>query len=212
MVRQACRTSSSLCRSVLAVLAVSLMSLAVAAPARGAETGDLQKLREEALALLYALQTFAGPGMPRGLQPDEEPVALSPAEQAGQMTRAINRVREREDLPSLEQSDALGTAATALLPEGQGETFRLNRSVELYEAVPDDQADDWRMLSVLAASCGGCGTQPTAADIRSFREQWLDDSQYAETLLDEELTHIGFVMRADGAGRKMAISVLGQHR
>jgi len=124
---------------------------------------------------------------------------------------AINKVREREGLPTLAQSDALGKAATALLPEGNGETFRLNQSVGLYEAVPAGQAE-WRALSVLAPNCGGCGTQPRAADIRSFREQWLDDPQYAETLLDEQLTHIGFVMRADGAGRKMAIAMLGQHR
>ncbi len=161
---------------------------------------------------LYAVQTFAGPGMPRGLQPDEEPVALSPAEQARQMAQAINKVREREGLPPLEQSNALGEAATALLPQENGESFRLNQSVGLYEAVPGGGSRDWRTLTVVAASCGGCGTQPSAADVRSFREQWLDNPQYAETLLGEQMTHIGFVMRADGAGRKMAIAVLGRHR
>jgi uncharacterized protein YkwD len=158
---------------------------------------------------LYAVQTFAGPGTPRGLQPGEEPVPLSPAEQADRFVEAVNRAREREGVPPLAPSDALAGAAAALLPdEGSG----LDREVGLYEALPDGEAGDWEALSVLAASCGGCGTQPTAADVRSFRDQWLDDPRYAATLLDPRFTHVGFTMRADGTGRKTAVAVLGDRR
>lgn len=159
---------------------------------------------------LYAVQNFAGPGMPRGLQPDEEPIALSPEEQAEQALTAINTAREREDLPPLEPSDALDQAAMTLLPEGEGGSLTLDG--ELFAALPQDERGAWSALSVLAAGCGGCGTEPTAADVRSFRDQWLDNPQNAGTLLAEQMTHLGFAMEAGGEGRKVAVVVVGQHR
>lgn len=159
---------------------------------------------------LYAVQNFAGPGMPRGLQPDEEPTALSPEEQAVQALAAINRAREREELPPLEPSDALDQAAMTLLPEGEGGSLTLDG--ELFAALPQDERGAWSALSVLAAGCGGCGTESTAADVRSFRDQWLDNPQNAGTLLAEQMTHLGFAMEAGGEGRKVAVVVVGQRQ
>lgn len=162
--------------------------------------------------VLYAVQTFAGPGTARELQPGEKPVALSPAEQAEQMVMAINKVRQREGLPPLKQSGALVQATMVLLPDNAGALLRFDPNVRLYEALPENQEDNWAALSVLAASCGGCGTLETAADIRSFREQWLENPQYADTLLDAAFTHLGFAMRTDGEGKKVAVAVLGRQR
>jgi uncharacterized protein YkwD len=159
---------------------------------------------------LYAVQNFAGPGVPRGLQPDEEPVALSPVEQAEQALTAINTAREREGVPRLEPSDALNEGAMTLLPEGEGGSLTLDG--ELFAALPQDERRAWSALSVLAAGCGGCGTELTAADVRSFRDRWLDNRQNAGTLLAEQMTHLGFAMRAGGEGRKVAVAVVGQHR
>jgi uncharacterized protein YkwD len=160
---------------------------------------------------LYAVQTFAGPGMLHGLHPGEEPVVLSPAEQVEQMVSDINQVRQRENVPPLKQNQSLGQASTALLPDAAGEIFRLDDpNVGLYEALPEGQSGAWRTLSVLTASCGGCGTRETAADIRSFREQWLENPQSANTLLDASFTHLGFAMRADGQGMKIAVALFGR--
>ena len=61
-------------------------------------------------------------------------------------------------------------------------------------------------------TCGGCGTAPTEADLRHFREGWLGSPQYRETLLDPRLTHLGFAMTANGEGAKTALAVLGVER
>jgi hypothetical protein len=45
-----------------------------------------------------------------------------------------------------------------------------------------------------------------------FRDQWLEQPQYRQALLQPQVTHLGFAIDADGAGRKRAIAVLGQAR
>ncbi len=73
-----------------------------------------------------------------------------------------------------------------LLPEGEGGSLTLDG--ELFAALPQDERRAWSALSVLAAGCGGCGTELTAADVRSFRDRWLDNPQNAGTLLAEQMT------------------------
>lgn len=161
---------------------------------------------------LYAVQTFAGPGAPRNLQPNEQAEALSPEQQAERATQAINRVRRRAGVPALESSQALSEAARQLLPPEQSEDFSLASSAGLFAALPAQEQGQWRALSVIAGACGGCGTTSTAADVRFFQNQWSDNPQHRGQLLDPGLTHLGFAMRANGEGRKVAVLVLGQYR
>jgi uncharacterized protein YkwD len=165
---------------------------------------------------LYAVQTFAGPGVPRGLQPDEEPRALSPEEQAAVALQAVNRARKDAGAPPVERSPPLSEAAHALLPpppasRSSGDAG-LQLSGDVFAALPAEARADWRFVAVLAASCGGCGVAPTAADVRSFVWQWLDDAQTRERLTASDATHLGLAVRANGEGWKAAAATLGARR
>lgn len=160
----------------------------------------------------YAVQTFAGPGLPRGLASGEEPVPLPPEEQTARAVQAVNRARGRAGVPPLQASPALAQAARALLPRGDPASARLPPSGGLLDAIPADRRSRWRSVSALMGTCGGCGTAPTAADLRHFRGQWLDDPQHRGALLDPRMTHLGFAVAADGEGAKTALAVLGAER
>ena len=62
----------------------------------------------------------------------------------------------------------------------------------------------------LCTDCGACGTIPTAADVRFFAEQWLDDPSYRQAVLDTAVTHVGFAMATNGEGMKVALAVLAR--
>ena len=159
---------------------------------------------------LYAVQTFAGPGTPRGLLPDEEASPIDQNEQVRRALGVINRARRQAGVPPLQASAALITAADNLLPNDIGQDFSLKAlSQDLFPALPDGQRRQWGSISTVAGACGGCGVAPSAADVRSFARDWLDSPQHRDTLLDAGLTHLGFALEADGDGRKVALAVLG---
>lgn len=158
---------------------------------------------------LYAVQMFAGPGTPRGLETGEKTETLSPEEQHKRAVELINRARRRANALPLEPSEALADAAGRMLPErGLGE-LSLAEIGSPFEALTEQERGRWRSLSLVVGSCGGCGAQPTAADLRYFRRQWLENSQHKSVLLDPSFTQLGFVMRTNGEGRKVALVVLG---
>ena len=159
---------------------------------------------------LYAVQTFAGPGKPRGLEAGETAEALSDDAQRAAALELINRARRQAGVPALEASEALADAARGMLPSRDSESLRLQG--DIYEALPAGQRAAWRAVSVLAGACGGCGTEPTRADIRAFRKQWMDHPQQHEVLLDPKFTHLGFALQTNGRGKKAAVAVLGHHR
>ncbi len=161
---------------------------------------------------IYAVQTFAGPGTPRGLDPDEKPVALDPAAQARRALAAVNRARDRAGVPALDLDAGLRQAAENLLPPQDQDEFALTQGDDLLGALPEEQRTIWAGVDVVAGACGGCGTEPAAADIRSFIHDWLGDPSYRPSLLDRQATHAGFAMQADGNGRKTAVLVLGRRR
>jgi uncharacterized protein YkwD len=158
---------------------------------------------------LYAVQTFAGPGLPRGLDDGESTAALMAGDLARQALDRLNAAREAAGRPRVQLSEALMRTAQAILPDRALKEFRLNHR-GLAEALPPSERRRWRSLSLLAADCGGCGDAPTAADVRYFAQEWLDDPSYRESLLDARTTHVGFVIAASGEGRKVALAVLGR--
>lgn len=159
---------------------------------------------------VYAVQTFAGPGTPRGLEPGEEPVVLEADALDDEAVAVLNRVREREGLPPVEASEGLTQAARGLLPETISGDRLIRQTDNLFGLLPEGKAAQWSGLQVVAAGCGGCGTQPTAQDVRAFVTQWLDNPQYRPQLMAGNAGGIGFAMQANGEGRKVAIAVVGE--
>ncbi|WP_324765481.1 CAP domain-containing protein (plasmid) [Sinorhizobium meliloti] len=157
----------------------------------------------------FAVQTFAGPGVPVALQPDEEAAELSPPEQVDVAARMINRERRREGLAPVKASGALNAVAQRLVPKGESEERIMKQPDRLYDLLPEDSETQWKKIEVVAGGCGGCGAKPTAADIRYFVDQWLQDPQNGGTLLSSDATQIGFAMFANGEGRKIGIAVTG---
>ena len=161
---------------------------------------------------LYAVQTFAGPGRPRGLSEGEEPGALSPDELADGMLERLNRLREDGGRDRIKGSTVLDALARSLLPDSDSGSDGLERANDLYARLPEGERRHWRSLGVLKAACGGCGARETEADLRFFHRQWIERSGDQRRLLDPGLTHAGFALEPDGSGRKTAILVLGTAR
>lgn len=159
---------------------------------------------------VYAVQTFAGPGTPPDLASGEEPVVLSPDEQIQRAVQAVNHARERENLGPLVLSEVLSEVANKLLPEDGAADDLIDAPDDPFTLLPGGHASSWRRLQILAAACGGCGTQPTAADIRYFANQWSKNPEGDRAVLQGDVSHMGFAMQADGTGRKTAVAVLGQ--
>jgi uncharacterized protein YkwD len=161
---------------------------------------------------LHAVQTFSGPGKPRGLQPDEKALPVSLDEQGRLVLQRLNLARAQAGGTQLEWSAGLAEAAQRILPDSSLEEFDLAGREDLFEAVPQSEQGRWRSISVFSANCGGCGAVPTEADVRYFAQQWLDDPSYRTTLLDARVTHVGFVIATNGDGMKVGLAVLGRGR
>jgi uncharacterized protein YkwD len=160
---------------------------------------------------LYAVQVFAGAGLPRDLQPGEPATPLGTEAQLAAALDQINRLRREAGRAPIEPHATLATAAQALLPEPRAERLNL-AGRDIYAALPEGERRQWRALAVLGAACGGCSEAPTAADIRDFAQQWRNDERHGATLLGSEATHLGFALIANGDGGKLAVAVFGTRR
>ncbi len=125
---------------------------------------------------------------------------------------ALNAKRRAQSLPALVVDPALSALAARLLPQSATDEIDLKPRGGLIAALPTEAKDDWRSLSVLAGSCGGCGSRPDQSDIGYFLDFWTGDAGYAQRLLGRDLTALGFALRAYGDGRKVAVAVLGRGR
>ena len=159
-------------------------------------------------ARVYGVQTFAGPGRPRGLTPDEEPEELPPDALRAHALEAINAARDAEGLPPLEPSDDLDRVAEDLAGDGRVE----EPDAGLLDRLPEGAARDFAGFATVTGGCAGCGRVPTATDLEDFLEDWLAEPRLADTVLDAEATHLGYALTADGEGRKAAAAVLGMGR
>lgn len=153
---------------------------------------------------LIAVQNFSGPGTPRGLAEGEDARALPDDELAGIAVDLVNEAREAEGVEALSLDPDLLAVADELLSDPA--EFSLEEGTDPRAAMPRERRGDWSRILLLAGSCGGCGSQPTDADVRFFVEQWLE--QRTAALLNPEMTDLGIVIRADGEGRKVALAVL----
>lgn len=153
---------------------------------------------------LIAVQNFSGPGTPRGVAEGEDARALPDDELAEIAVDLVNEARAAEGVEALSLDPDLLAVADELLSDPA--EFSLEEGTDPRAAIPRDRRGDWSRILLLAGSCGGCGSQPTDADVRFFVEQWLE--QRTAALLNPEMTDLGIVIRADGEGRKVALAVL----
>lgn len=158
---------------------------------------------------VYAVQTFAGPGTPRGDDPGDDTVPLGPQAARMALLDRINAARDERDAAPLRLSEALSAAAADLLPE-EGEGAAL--AGDLSSALPDGSEGQWRALNALATACGGCGREMTEADLAGFMDRWLAPGGRGEALLAERFDAVGAAFHATGDGRKSAVVVLGVRR
>ncbi len=164
---------------------------------------------------VYAVQTFAGPGEPPETAAGRAATPLEPDAVAALAARLINAARREAGVAPLTASPALTAATRRLLDRGPGEPLAGIGGLppgRLFEAVPAEDRRFWEVVSVLAGECGGCGREPTDADVEFFRERWLAAPEYRRSLLDSTMTHLGFAMTADGQGRKLALAMIGRRR
>jgi len=160
---------------------------------------------------LYAVQTFAGPGTPRGYEAGQDLQRVETGDMAAILVDAVNMARDQSGLAPIEASDSLNAAAATLLPENVS-NFSIDATGNVFDALDGAEQSEWSRLLTLAGECGGCGTEPTRTDIEDFAQQWLDQPSYSQSLLDPQIDAAGFILRADGAGRKIALLVVGTNR
>lgn len=159
---------------------------------------------------VYAVQNFAGPGIPNGVKPNEQVKRLSEKELAAKALELLNKERKQAKKPAMTENPVLSKAARSLLPKAKLEEFDLDKIDGLMNKLPEAERGTWQSLTVLAAACGGCGAEPTDADVRSFVSQWLANASNKTLVLNPEATHIGFALAASGLGKKVAIGVVGR--
>ncbi|MBX2805304.1 MAG: CAP domain-containing protein [Hyphomicrobiales bacterium] len=159
--------------------------------------------------MLYAVQTFSGPGTAQGDDIGADTKQLTPQEQLEVALAEINRSRKANGKVELRPSASLSQGAQNLLPGRNDSEFKVDSSGDIYEAVPAESQNDWAQLTVVIASCGGCGTEPVRPDAIYFTERWLGDDRYNEMLMQTDATHFGFAMAASGTGKKIGVGLLG---
>ena len=122
---------------------------------------------------------------------------------------AVNAERKKAGRAPLGADAALTKAAIALLP-GKGEDSLSFGKKNILDLIPAVEGQSWSTVDVVGAICGGCGTQPVRTDIGMFTSQWIKDEKYRALLLSAQVTHLGFTIGVDGAGKKIAIGVFGE--
>lgn len=156
---------------------------------------------------LYAVQTFSGPGRPRGLKEGEQAQAIPPGKQVSLASDMINQARKDAGLAPLDHAPALRPLASRLLAGGKDALDQ-----DIYAMLPEDERTAWARLQLLYARCGGCGEAPTRADVRHFMGEWLGGAGGKPVVLEPSFTHFDFAIAANGEGRKDAVLVLGARR
>ena len=160
---------------------------------------------QDSSGLRYAVQTFSGPGMPRGAHSHADLEVMDATEQTDTAARLIDEHRKGDARP-LSADPRLIEMAQSMVPKDSLADVQIDRLTSLKDAVPAQAP--WRSYRVLAGLCGACGVSATRADVRFFLREWLASPAYRDILRDTSLTSIGIVIRPDGAGRKVAVAVL----
>ena len=160
----------------------------------------------DANGMLYAVQTFSGPGLPLGGAKRSDLRPIDHAKTRNLALGLVNDMRGQRSLPALLHSEALDGIAKSLL-----------RQMSLSGAQPDLNATvtpevgrQFKELRAGSAICGGCGTELVRADLDWLRQEWLKRSD--SIVLAKSMTSFGFAASANGDGKKTAVAVVGVAR
>ena len=151
----------------------------------------------------YAVQMFAGPGMPPGAAEGREPEPVPPEQAADAALETINSARAAEGQARLKISEDLNALALTLAEQASIADGRLDLPADTFGLLPEDAAS-WTSLAVSAGSCGGCGAFAAEGDAGHFATS-LAPAEGAN-----DFTRFGFAIAADGSGRKVAVGVYGR--
>ncbi|MBC7283076.1 CAP domain-containing protein [Hoeflea sp.] len=151
----------------------------------------------------YGVETFAGPGAPRGEVPGGKVEAIGPQAQTELAAAIINGERSGSSRVSADARlrGHLEAKLAAVDPAAVGLS-----QIRLHDDLPPGL--DWRDYQVLYGECGGCGAEPTNSDVYFFVGKWSESRRSRAILKDGSLGNIGFVIAADGQGRKIAVLLL----
>jgi uncharacterized protein YkwD len=158
---------------------------------------------------LYAVQNFSGPG-PADAGAGEAKI-ISPAEQVALMLDAVNTERKNAGRRPLAANDSLTQGASGMMPAPESHAIAFPKR-NLLDAVPAVDRQSWSRIAVTGWMCGGCGAKAVQTDIASFLAPWMKDKQSRAHLLSTKMTHMGFVIGADGSGKKVAIGLIGERK
>ena len=150
----------------------------------------------------FAVQMFAGPGTPPHLEPGEAPEPVGRDEAEAEALEAIDAARAEDGRAPLEASGDLAAAARTAARQATLTGDDLTLPDDLFALLPEG-AEGWTGLAVSAEACTGCGAGRARGDAARFAEGLLPSDGAAE------FTHLGFALRADGTGRKIAVAVYG---
>jgi len=159
---------------------------------------------------LYAVQNFSGPGLPNAGRGPEATRRLSEKEVVAKALEIFNKERKQAGKPAFVESPELTKAVRSLLPSKKLDDFNLSQTGKVLDALPTAERKTWQGLTTLAAACGGCGADPTAADVRAFVQQWLGNPANKAMVMNPASTHLGFALATSGQGKKVALAVLGR--
>ena len=162
---------------------------------------------EDGSGTRYSVQTFAGPGEPGGAEADASASRIDASAQSELAANLVNERRRADGVPPLSTDTRLVEAAQRLVPDGDISEVGLDELNPLQSVIPPDAP--WRSYQMMVGSCGGCGVQPTDADVRFFVSDWFKNPRYRSVLMDPALTAIGLGIVADQRGRKIAGALLG---
>jgi uncharacterized protein YkwD len=159
---------------------------------------------------IYAVQTFTGPGVSGMAGAGEPGKKVNEKEAVAKALEALNKERKQAGKPALVEAASLTKAVRGMLAKQKLDDFSLGQTGKLMDALPSAERGDWAGLKILAYACGGCGGEPTDADVRFFIKEWLANASNKAMLLNGSFTHLGFALAASGQGKKVALTVIGK--
>lgn len=156
---------------------------------------------------VVAVQTFAGPGVPRG---DGSRTPLDPDAVLAETLEKIATLRDAG--AKLDVSRPLAAAARRLAEEAvvAAPDDEARPALDVAGALPEASRADFGRIAALFAACTGCGARPTRADVQGFVAQL--GAGRGGALRDPEFDRAGAALAADGDGRKVMVVLLAERR
>lgn len=148
----------------------------------------------------YAVQDFDGPGVSQGTAANGK--AIAPEEVTALAATIVRGIRGGA---AISGAPALAKAAAASMPTGDFAKASLAAINPLSHLAPSAA---WHRYRMLMGACGGCGTEVTSGDVRSFIERWAQNGRDRQMLADASFTGLGMAVAADGNGGKIAVAIL----